>query len=63
MKLTIDRERCEGHGRCYSLYPGLFHADDDGRGHVQTETLGEDDAKAAHEAVSSCPERAIDVVG
>ena len=33
MRIRIDSERCEGHGRCYSLAPALVEADDLGNGH------------------------------
>ena len=32
MKLQIDSERCQGHGRCYDIAPGLFGEDDEGYG-------------------------------
>ena len=34
MKVQIDPERCQGHGRCYDLAPGLFGDDDEGFGQV-----------------------------
>ena len=34
MKIRIDSERCQGHGRCYDLAPGLFGDDDEGYGMV-----------------------------
>jgi ferredoxin len=61
--LIIDPDRCEGHGRCYSLYPELFYADDDGRGHIQPELDAEVLAGAAREAMLNCPERAIQQLG
>ena len=63
MKIRIDSERCQGHGRCYDLAPDLFGDDDEGYGMVLgdgTVPLGrEHDARLA---VSNCPERAIDVL-
>ena len=32
MKVQINPERCQGHGRCYDLAPGLFGDDDEGYG-------------------------------
>src|SRR6187401_456533 len=32
MRVLIDEDRCTGHGRCYSLVPDLFDADDQGHG-------------------------------
>ena len=34
MRLVIDNERCEGHGRCYSIAKDLFEPDDIGNGVV-----------------------------
>jgi ferredoxin len=63
VKVQIDPERCQGHGRCYDLAPDLFGEDDEGYG----TTLGdgvvppgkEQDARLA---AANCPERAIDIV-
>ena len=30
MRIRLDTERCQGHGRCYALAPDLFGCDDDG---------------------------------
>ena len=30
MKLSVDAARCTGHGRCYTLAPGLLDFDEDG---------------------------------
>ena len=62
MKLHIDSERCQGHGRCYDLAPDLFGDDDEGFGKV----LGDGVVPAGLErearlAVANCPERAIDL--
>lgn len=59
MKVSIDSERCQGHGRCYELAPDVFSDDERGRGYVLAGTVppsSEDDARAA---VNACPERAI----
>jgi ferredoxin len=63
VKIRIDSERCQGHGRCYDLAPDLFGDDDEGYGMV----LGDGTVPAGREhdarlAVSNCPERAIDVL-
>jgi len=62
MKVQIDSERCQGHGRCYDLAPGLFGDDDEGYGKV----LGGGTVPAGQEhdarlAAANCPERAITV--
>lgn len=61
MKILIDTSRCTGHGRCYSLTPEVFDADDEGYGMVlaeQVEARGPL-AEAAMRAVRNCPESAI----
>jgi ferredoxin len=63
MKVRINSGRCQGHGRCYDLAPGLFGDDDEGYGQV----LGDGAVPAGQEpearlAVLNCPEHAIDLV-
>ena len=60
MKIHVDRERCEGHGRCYALAPALIEPDDIGNG----QELGDGSVPADQEhnarlAVANCPERAV----
>jgi len=62
MKVHINSERCQGHGRCYDLAPDLFGEDDEGYGTVLgdgTFTAGQE--PDVHRALSNCPERAITV--
>ena len=63
MKVRIDTERCQGHGRCYDLVPDLFDEDDEGYGSVRNDGIvapgGEADARRAE---ANCPERAIEVI-
>ena len=60
MKVVIDSERCTGHGRCYSLSPEVFNADDTGYGVVAAEgDLDAEHLMAAERAVANCPERAV----
>jgi ferredoxin len=59
VKLCIDNEACTGHGRCYSLVPELFDADDYGHSVVLQEEVPESLVEKAQLAVSNCPERAI----
>ena len=62
MRIRVDRERCQGHSRCYSLAPEVFDVDEDGFATV----LIEGDLPASLEekaalAAANCPERAISV--
>jgi ferredoxin len=64
VKLTVDAERCMGHGRCYTVAPDLLSYDDEGfvaiRGLVIDVPAAQ--IEAAREAVESCPEQAVTFV-
>jgi ferredoxin len=60
VKVQINPELCQGHGRCYDLSPSLFGDDEEGYGTVLgdgTVPPGQEDE--ARRAVANCPERAI----
>jgi ferredoxin len=62
MRIAYDRERCQGHGRCYALAAELFDADDEGYAIVLvTGDLTEEQVAAAQLAADNCPEYAITV--
>jgi len=64
MRVQINSERCQGHGRCYDLAPGLFGDDDEGYGKVLGDgVVGPGQEREAHLAAANCPEHAIDVPG
>jgi ferredoxin len=63
VKLRIDPERCQGHGRCYDLAPDLVGDDDEGFGQVRGDGIVPPDKdRQARLAVANCPERAIELV-
>jgi ferredoxin len=62
MRLSIDAERCTGHGRCYTLVPSLFDADEQGHSVALVEVLAADQLDAARSAMANCPEQAISIV-
>lgn len=61
MRITVDRDRCTGHGRCYMLAPEVFDADDDGYGLARSEHVSPDLEDAARRGAANCPEDAIQV--
>ena len=61
MKVTIDPERCQGHGRCYELAPDVFTEDDEGYGVVLLDDVPAAHHDAARLAVANCPESAITI--
>jgi AcrR family transcriptional regulator/ferredoxin len=63
VKVRINPELCQGHGRCYDLAPALFGEDDEGYGQVLGDGVVPPDRQdQARLAVANCPERAIELV-
>jgi ferredoxin len=62
VKVQIDPERCQGHGRCYDIAPGLFGDDEEGYGQVLGDgTVAPDQERQARLAEFNCPEHAIEM--
>ena len=62
MKVHVDAERCQGHGRCYALAPDLFEPDDLGNGsEVGDGSVPPDRQDTARLAAANCPEHAIEI--
>jgi ferredoxin len=62
MKVRINHDVCQGHGRCYDLAPDLFGDDEEGFGQVLGDgVVPPDMEREARLAVANCPERAIEV--
>ena len=62
MKIHLSSEKCQGHGRCYSLAPDLFDCDDLGNAVLLVDgELSESQLKDAERAASNCPEFAIEI--
>lgn len=63
MKVSVNREKCQGHGRCYLTNPEAFDVDDDyGHSIVILPNEMTDDPKMQERvsnAADSCPEDAI----
>jgi ferredoxin len=64
MKLIVDSEACQGHTLCHMVAPQLFTLDDlDGHSSaVDSEVPAGLEGKAA-EAIRTCPEQAVSVIG
>lgn len=63
MRVHVDRERCQGHSRCYDIAPEVFDVDELGNAFE----LGDGQVPAeleekARRAATNCPEHAIEVV-
>ncbi len=62
MRIELDRERCTGHGRCYTLAPQLFTPDDDGYCEDPAGEVPPGLEQAARIGAESCPEGAIRIL-
>jgi len=61
MKVAIDVDLCQGHGRCYEIAPEVFTDDDRGRGELLMVDVPADLQDKVRQAVNTCPERAITI--
>jgi ferredoxin len=61
MRIVLDADVCTGHGRCYSLAPDVFDADDLGHCVVLVAEPSAEQEVRARTAVASCPEVALSI--
>jgi ferredoxin len=59
VKVSVDDDRCRGHGICCTLCPEVFTLTDDGYTVVETPDVPPEFEEAVGRATQSCPERAI----
>jgi ferredoxin len=57
--LTVDPERCQGHGRCVLINPALFDINDEGIAVVLAPQPFGAAVADAERAIGNCPEQAI----
>lgn len=64
MRIRIDQERCQGHGRCYALAPELVEPDEIGNGReIGGGIVAPEHVAAARKAQANCPEDAVIIEG
>ena len=59
MRLRLDEERCQGHGRCYMLAPELFDSDDVGHCVLLVDDVPAGLEDEARNGVENGPEQAL----
>ena len=63
MRISVDAEQCNGHGRCYAVSPEAYAPDDEGycadRGRSREIPAGLE--AAARDGARACPEGAITI--
>jgi ferredoxin len=63
VKIRLEPARCTGHGRCYTLAPNVFDADDEGHCVVVAAEVPPTHEREARAAVINCPEDALEISG
>jgi ferredoxin len=59
MKVSVDDQRCRGHGMCLTLCSDVFSLTDDGYAVAITSDVPTELESATREAIQCCPEQAI----
>jgi len=62
MRITADRDRCEGHGLCADVAPEVFELDDDAVVLVRHEIVPPELERRAEAGARVCPVAALKVV-
>ena len=63
MRVRLDTELCQGHGRCYTLAPELFDSDDLGHCVLLVDEVPPGREDEARTGVDNCPEHALTLEG
>lgn len=62
LRVRVDRERCQGHTRCYAIAPELFELDDLGNAREVGDGLVPPELEEkARLAEANCPEEAVSI--
>jgi ferredoxin len=62
VRVHVDEERCQGHGRCYATAPEVIVPDELGNGReVGNGTVAPELERKARLAAANCPEQAITI--
>ena len=59
MRVRLDTELCQGHGRCYTLAPDLFDSDEVGHCVLLVDEVPGGHEENARSGVENCPEHAL----
>jgi ferredoxin len=59
MKVIVDYDLCESHGRCVEAAPAVFEIRDDDLMYVLQEEPGADHRSEVETAVTNCPRQAL----
>jgi ferredoxin len=62
MKVTVNPDSCEGHGKCQEAAPEVFELRDDDLSYVLMDEIPEELREKVERAIRLCPRQAIDEV-
>ncbi|MHB8574725.1 MAG: ferredoxin [Dehalococcoidia bacterium] len=62
MKVLVDPDLCEGHGKCQQAAPEVFELRDDDQSHVLLDDVPEHLRSKVDRAIRLCPRQAIKLV-
>ncbi len=62
MKVRVDPDLCEGHGKCEKAAPSVFELRDDDLSYVLMDDIPESERENVKNAVRLCPRQAIEVI-
>ncbi len=62
MKVFVDPDLCEGHGKCQEAAPDVFELRDDDMSHLLVDEIPEGSIENVRKAIKLCPRQAISEV-
>ena len=61
MKVTVCKERCQGHAVCALLAPDVYKLTDEGYNHMDPFEVPQELIEQARKGAKACPEEAIEI--
>jgi ferredoxin len=62
VKVCVDPDVCEGHGKCARAAPAVFELRNDDLSHVLQDDIPESELENVKNAVRMCPRQAIKII-
>jgi ferredoxin len=62
MKVRVDPDLCEGHGKCQQQAPAVFELRDDDMSYVLMDEIPESERENVERAIRLCPRQAIAMI-
>lgn len=59
MRVTVDRDRCEGNAVCLGIAPDVFELDDEEYAVVTADPIPVDQEELVEQAIAECPRAAL----